>query len=156
MTKSWNMIGRQRVAASLLVTAFVGLTGCRGGVPAESIQPVNRLPLPLQAYLSLDTYFIAQGMVKGRLSDGRLMHDQARDLVAATLYARQLAARNMMHPTVDGQKRVQLAIEMVLDCVQQANSGSTAACLAPPPVSGAAGRPAVDASRPATAESAPR
>jgi hypothetical protein len=27
---------------------------------AESIQPVSRLPLPLQAYLSLDTYFIAQ------------------------------------------------------------------------------------------------
>lgn len=156
MTKSWNRIGRRRLAASLLVTAFVGLTGCQSGAPAESIQPVSRLPLPLQAYLSLDTYFIAQGMVKGRLSDGRLMHDQARDLVAATLYARQLAARNMMHPTVDGQKRVQLAIEMVLDCVQQANSGATAGCLTPPSVSGGGGSPAAGAFHPATAESAPR
>lgn len=155
MTKNWNMIGRWKPVA-LLVAAFIGLAGCRAGAPAETIQPVSQLPLPLQAYLSVDAYFIAQGMVRGRLADGRLMRDQARDLVASTLYARQLTAGNLLHPTADGQRRVQLAIEMMLACVQQANSGSTAACLGPSPVSGEAGRPVADASRPATAESAPR
>ncbi|GBQ28939.1 hypothetical protein AA12717_3097 [Gluconacetobacter sacchari DSM 12717] len=152
------MVGRQGPAVSLVVAGFIGLAACRAGPPADAIQPIDRLPLPLQAYLSVDAYFIAQGMVRGRLSDGRLMHDQARDLVASTLYARQLTVANMLHPTAGGQRRVQMAIEMMLGCVQLANSGSTAACLGPmsPPVSGAGGHPVADASRPATAESAPR
>ncbi|MBB2204420.1 hypothetical protein [Gluconacetobacter takamatsuzukensis] len=153
MTKSRNRIGKGWGVA--LVAGLFGLAGCAR--PDPTIRPVSQLPLPLQAYLSVDAYFIAQGMVRGRLADGRLMHDQARDLVASTLYARDLTVQNMLHPTVEGQRRVQLAIEMMLDCVQLANSGSTAACLGPPPpVSGGDARPVADASRPATAESAPR
>lgn len=152
------MIGRRGPAALLVAAGFMALAGCRSGSPPEAIQPIETLPLPLQAYLSVDAYFIAQGMVQGRLADGRLMHDQARDLVASTLYARQLTVQNVLHPTVESQHRVQLAIEMMLDCVRLANSGSTAACLAPvaPPISGGDGRPVADASRPAAAESAPR
>jgi hypothetical protein len=145
-----------RTLAAMLGSGCMAMAGCRATPgPDAAVLPMERLPLALQAYLSIDTYFIAQGMVTGRLSSGRLTHDQARDLVATTLYARHLAAENVLHPTADGQTRVQIAIQVMLACVGQADSGSTAACL-PSPVSGPGARPVEVASRPAEAGSAPR
>ncbi|WP_342628752.1 hypothetical protein AAC691_01825 [Nguyenibacter vanlangensis] len=142
------------LACFLGLAGCVMAAGCQASRPAPAIQPMSELPLPLQAYLSIDTYFIAQGMVSGRLADGGLMRDQARGLVADTLYARHLAAENMLHPSADGQHHVRQAIESMLACIGQTDSGSKAACL--PPVSAPDGRPAEAASPPAEAAAAPR
>ncbi|ACI53239.1 hypothetical protein Gdia_3515 [Gluconacetobacter diazotrophicus PA1 5] len=148
---------RRRSGRPLVLTlaGVLAMAGCRATAPDAAVRPMEQLPLALQAYLSIDTYFIAQGMVSGRLASGHLKQDQARDLVATTLYARHLAAENVLHPTEGGERRVQVAIQMMLACVGQADSGSTAACL-PAPVSAPDARRAEVASRPVEAGAAPR
>ncbi|WP_041249363.1 hypothetical protein [Gluconacetobacter diazotrophicus] len=104
---------RRRSGRPLVLTlaGVLAMAGCRATAPDAAVRPMEQLPLALQAYLSIDTYFIAQGMVSGRLASGHLKQDQARDLVATTLYARHLAAENVLHPTEGGERRVQVAIQ---------------------------------------------
>ncbi|MBB2202387.1 hypothetical protein [Gluconacetobacter tumulisoli] len=126
------------------------LAGCQ----TASRPTVARMPQALQAYLAVDTYFIAEGMVSGRLSSGGILRDQARDLVTSTLYARHVTAQNVLHPTAGGQRRAQQAIETMLACVAQTDGGANAPCLPPGDVSARDARRAAAAAPPEGAAAA--
>ncbi|GBQ82846.1 hypothetical protein AA13595_1026 [Gluconacetobacter johannae DSM 13595] len=137
--------------ALLALAGGLLLGGCQ-----SSPSTMTRLSPAAQAYLTVDTYFIAEGMVGGRLSSGHILRDQARDMLTSTLHARYATAQNVLHPTADGQRRARLAIETMLACVGQADGGTNVPCLPPGDVSALDARRAAAAVPPEAAAAAPR
>ncbi|GBQ34139.1 hypothetical protein HLH34_17640 [Gluconacetobacter azotocaptans] len=147
-----DAVSRPGPIALLALAGGLLLGGCQASPPA-----MTHLSPAAQAYLTVDTYFIAEGIVSGRLSSGHILHDQARDMLTSTLHARYVTAQNVLHPSADGQRRARQAIETMLACVGQADGGTNVPCLPPGDVSARdAARRAAAAVPPEAAAAAPR